>query len=83
MVDLPGNKDRRSEVEVMIVSYTLNVFFRYASRAKFIIVISNNGFKSKDVTEFISSICRFVRLFGCRNMGLEQRRRSTDPHSCC
>ena len=74
LVDLPGNKDRRSEVEVMMVSYILNVFFRYASRAKFIIVISNNGFKSKDGTEFINSICSFVKLFGCRNMSPEQRR---------
>ena len=68
LVDLPGNKDRRGEVEVMMVSYVINVFFKYAQRVKFIIVISNNHFLSPDGAQFIDAICNFVKLFGCKNM---------------
>jgi len=72
LVDLPGNKDRRSEVEVMMVSFVLNVCFRYAAKAKFIIVITNNGFKSSDGTEFINSICAFMKLFPCKDMSTDE-----------
>ena len=74
LVDLPGNKDRRSEVEVMMVSYIINVFFKYAQRAKFIIVISNSHFLSEDGENFINSVCNFVKLFGCKNMSQAQRK---------
>ena len=74
LVDLPGNKDRRGEVEVMMVSYIINVFFKYTQKAKFIIVISNNHFLSEDGANFINSVCNFVKLFGCKNMRQEQRK---------
>ena len=74
LVDLPGNKDRRSEVEVMMVSYIFNVCFRYAKKARYVIVISNHGYKSKDGTEFINSISSFVRLFSSSEFSEEERK---------
>ena len=49
-MDLPGNKDRKGEVEVMMVSYILNVCFKSVQKARFIIVINNNDYKSRNGT---------------------------------
>ena len=53
LVDLPGNIDRRTEVEVLMVSYIYNVCFKKAEKARFVIVISDNGFTADNGTEFI------------------------------
>lgn len=50
LVDLPGNKDKRTFVEVMMISFIFNVFFKSVKNGKFIIVMTNEGFKSKDGT---------------------------------
>lgn len=46
VVDLPGNKDSRSEIEVMMVSYILNSCFHFSKKAKFMLVITDMAFNS-------------------------------------
>ena len=57
----------------MMVSYILNVCLKFTKNAKFIIVISNNGFKSNDGGEFINSIKSFVKLINFKFLEQEDR----------
>lgn len=47
----------------MMGSFIFNTFFRYSKQAKFIIVISFEGFKSSEGDKFYDPICAFVKMF--------------------
>ena len=62
----------------MMVSYIFNVCFKHAKKARFIIVISNNGFKSTNGTQFIESICYFVNMLSIEALNDDDRRKIYD-----
>lgn len=55
-----------------MVSFIYSVFLKRTRKAKFIIVITNEGFTAQDSAKIKGLVSLFIKLFKCNEMNQEQ-----------
>jgi hypothetical protein len=54
-----------------MVSFIYSVFLKHANKARFLIVITNEGFTAQDSAKIKGLVSLFIKLFKCNEMTKE------------
>lgn len=74
LVDMAGLGDRRNPAKILVVNYTQMTILRSLKEAKFLMVITEAGFKDIANNGFMITIQEFLSLFQLQNLSKEERR---------